>query len=240
MNNYNDEGIVLKKVKLQNQKYIITLFTKLKGKQTFYFQNSSKKSNLIKHIQSLYLINFSSKKGKISQLNQLKDISFNQNYKDIPFNIHKTFIMFFINDILNNTIIEEEVNDLKYEFIKNNLLLLDEIDVYYDFHIKFLIHYTKLLGITPLIKNKDYNYLDIENGEFKNINKSIKYQIEKKYSLYIKDIMLNKILYKSIIALNNIERREILNIVLKYYSIHLKDFKLPKSLDTLNEIYNDL
>lgn len=240
MESINDEGIVLRKVKLQNQKYIITIYTKKKGKQTFYFQNSTKNKNLIKLIQSLYIINFTSKQSKISQLPQLKEISFNENYKTIPFNIHKTFIVFFLNELLNNTIIEEEENLLKYQFIKNYILILDELESFSDFHIKFLIHYKKILGINPRMENKDFIYFDIENGDFKNNDRLIKYKIENKYALYIKDIMLNKITYKSIIKLTNKEKREIINIILKYYSIHLKDFRIPKSLETLNEIYNDL
>ena len=80
-------------------------------------------------------------------------------------------------------------------------------------------------------------FFDLENGCFSESLDStacISGQVTKDLSL----IIGTQFDYSNNVLHNVTRRREMIDLMLKYYMIHLPGFKIPKSLEILNELFS--
>lgn len=145
------QGIVLKTVKYSDSAVIATLYTDLFGRQSYFIRhvNKSKSRQKIGFLQALSLLKLECT-HKENNLNTVREINFIQPYTSIPFHPEKTAIAFFIAEVLEKTLKEEEANPVIFQFITDHLLALDKLEINLSwFHIFFLINLMKYLGIQP-------------------------------------------------------------------------------------------
>jgi|GEM_PF-6974727 len=129
-----------------------------------------------------------------------------------------------LKNVLINRFTDSEVKRLR------QLLAGIELnDKNFSAHIQFIILLTQNLGISPLLS--DEIYLNPEKGIFES---SISHHIFDK---------INSNLWKKILSngysttLSNKDRKNILESILVYYSIHVAEFRRPISLEVIQQIW---
>ena len=152
-------------------------------------------------------------------------------YNSIPFNHSKSAIALFLSEVLYLSLREEESNPVLFSFLMNSLQLLDTLDersVF--FHHWFLLHLTRYLGYFPpvqLFDGSDIISSDIQTFTSLSTGASTALRRIGNHAQGPPD--LSDVSYK--------ERNELLEGIIRYYSLHIDGFTRMKSLSVLQEVF---
>ena len=187
------------------------------------------------------------KKIKIGQLyfsvdsltytNRIKDAKIKTVYTTLHSDFIKSSLVFFVSEVLKNSIREEETNVELFEYIETTLLWLDAHEVIGNFHIVFLTKLTQYLGFYPDTSHVALEYFNLQEGVFQATSTNV-YCIKGEEVGQFKRFLGTTFEASMNIKLSKNIRRELLTMLLVYFELHLHGFRKPKSLSVLNEIFN--
>ena len=231
------KAIVLSFLKYGDSSLIIKCYTEKFGFKSFILKNSFskkyKKSHFIFLFNEIELV-FYSKKNNSLEL--IKEIHQGHIFNTIHTNIIKSSIITFIGEIVNQTLKNEETPDLSlYGFIKKSLIDLDSKDNYFsDFHLYFLLHFSKYIGFYPLENDSEFPYFIIKEGVF-----SLKANpVTMEVNAYLWKLLLRYEFKSSKNCFNISQRKQMLTEIITYFETHLSNFKKPISLDILKLLFD--
>jgi DNA repair protein RecO (recombination protein O) len=234
MATYSTEGIVLQKVDYSETSLILKVLTIDHGLKSFIFQGAKRKNKKGQLVSPLSILSISYFQRKESDLGKISSIELAHIYKNIPFNPIKSSVIFFINEVLQKTIKEEESNSPLYIFIKNSLQILDVQTNISIFPIKFLLELLKHLGYYPIIENNAL-FFDFLNGKLTKNEPNHPNYMKPDSTQFLLQIM-NSTLTSETLLIPSKDRKKIIYGILDYYKTVLGDFKALKSLDVLDAI----
>ncbi|MFL5729160.1 MAG: DNA repair protein RecO [Cytophagaceae bacterium] len=215
-------GIVISYIKYRETSLIARIYTEEFGLHSCLIngvRNKSSKSKiaLFQPLTLLDLILY----YKADGMSRISEIRCSYPYRSLHTDARKSAIAFFVKEILYKTLQEETSNPELYEFLDHSLKILDEsTDHYENFHLIFLLKLSSFLGFNP------ERLEDLMPGEWELLS-------EEENMLYTSIL---KSEYKSIIRMTNQTRRRFLDILLKFFSIHVSNFDRMNSLSVLQEL----
>lgn len=234
------KAIVLSKLKYKEQDIIVKCYTQQLGIQSFLVKNAlkSKKGKFnIAYFQALSLLDIEYDYKPNKSLHYLKELKLHYNYTTLHTNIIKSSISIFLSEILSHILKEEEENSELYQFLETSFLWFDQSDIDTNFHLMFLIELTKYLGFYPSEVDQSASYFDLEAGKFRK-NEIGSYCVSGETLTYLKQLLGIKFDVNKKFQMSLTQKRELLNMILLYFKLHLDGFKKPKSLDVLNQIFS--
>jgi DNA repair protein RecO (recombination protein O) len=236
------KAIVIQTTKFQDSSLIVKCYTQ-NGVKSYFLKGilkskSKKNKSKIAYFQKLTLLNIIANHNDKGNLNYIKEVTIEQPLHNIHTNIYKSTIALFLSEVLNYVLIEEEENSVLFSYLENSLIWLDTHDKTSNFHLLFLLKLTKYLGFYPKTNNyKTAFFFDLKEGIFTNKKPIDNYLTNKKLFLLKALIGINfDTLYK--LEFNVKERQEILQAILIYFSLHLPEFRKPKSLSVLQNVFS--
>jgi DNA repair protein RecO (recombination protein O) len=232
------KAIVISSIKYQEKSLIVKCFTQSDGLKSYFVRDafSSRKSNQkIAYFQPLTILEIEAVHKNKGTLENFKEIKIATPFHSIYSNIYKSTIVLFISEVLDHSIHEEEKNEQLFIFLEAALHWLDNNHEIANFHLILLLETTKYLGFYPDTSNVSKPFFEMSEGVFTPFN-AISSLSEHESNLLKKLIDLKFDNNQKIFHI--IERQIVLRILIDYYSIHLQDFKKPKSLDVLKEVFS--
>ena len=234
------KAIVLSSLKYGDTSLIVRCFTLEDGLRSYLLKGvlSAKKRKVkAAYFQPLTQLNIEANHNSKGNLNSIREVHIIHPYKHIYTNIFKQTIVLFLSEILSSTIQEEESNKSLFSFLETSFIWLDTNDKTSNFHLLFLLNLTKFLGFYPNITNSDFTYFNLMNGDFTETT------IEKEVVFGKNLIQFKKLLgtnFDSVetIKFNQQERQQVLQIIIRYFELHLDGFRPPKSLKVLETVFN--
>jgi len=238
MASFIDHCIVLKKIKLPQRKYIFLVFSKKNGCVSL-FSLSSKKQNavLLSQIGPLSCL-------RLASLLPLKKGGFRLDDFDVFFSpfaeIEKKRLplLFLIAEIVYSTIKVGYKNPLLYSFLQKSILFLTKDPFSSNFLLVFLFSFAKRLGFAckpnQVLEEKGY-FFSIENAQF--VSAPTPFFFSKKQVALFVLLLGTTFDTLSFVLINKNDRHFFLDVLLDYYSFHLEDFRRPKSIAVLKELY---
>lgn len=234
------EAIVISTIKYGDTSLIVKCLTASNGIKTYLLKGilASRKGKLkVAHFQPLTHLDILAVHKDKSNLQQLRETKINYPYKTIYTNPRKNAIALFLSEILNYALHEEEENNPMFQYITKALQWLDTHEAVSNFHILFLLHLTKYLGFYPNTTYENYPFFDLQEGNFvpsPSLNPTIKDQ----NIILLKAFLGTNFDDLHTIKINKESRQCLLDILIKYFQLHLYRFQKPKSLSVLNEVFN--
>lgn len=231
------KALVLKTTRYQEKSLIVKCYTLSQGLKTYFIPSaysSQKNNNKIGFFQTLNQLEITETPSKKSNFNYIKEVKLSYNYNTIYQNIYKSTILLFLSEILVQVIKEEEKNERLFTYIETSLMWLDNHDKISNFHLIFLLDLTKFLGFYPETSSISENYFDLQEGKFfsnktnTTLNTEESVLLKKLFQLQFSE---NKLIF------SHTERQNLLQLIIQFYKIHIQDFKLPKSLEILQEVF---
>ncbi len=235
------QGIVLQQIKYGDTSLICQIYTKDFGRKSFLFKGiRSKKSKIHSNIlQALFIINIQAyiKEGK--DLSLVKEASAEFIFTHFPYDIKKSAQAIFMAEILNKCLREEESNRVLFSFIRNSIEYFDLMETgSSNFHILFLIKLSQHLGFYPTGKLDPAEIVfDMKEGVYKDHLPGHPDFIDPVNSELLDEILNNNYDQLSDLELNQRTRNELLDLILKFYSIHIEGITRLKSYGVLREIF---
>lgn len=142
-------GIVLNYIKYKETSIISKIYTKKFGLKSYLINGvRTKKGKFnISSFQPLSLLELVVYENKNSEIGRIKELKFDKIYFSNHHVQKKISICLFISEVLLKLITFQVPDKNQFNFVRNSLIELDKIvDNYENFHIIFLIKFSKYLG----------------------------------------------------------------------------------------------
>lgn len=235
------KGIVLNSIKYSENSIIIKTYTNTSGLQSYIVKSVHSKKSRMKSglFQPLTVIDAVVYQGKKQGLQHIREITSCSKFEQIPYDIKKSAITFFIAELLYKCLREDSPNEELFDFIASSIDIIDRTnDRISDFHLLFMMELSKYLGFFPM-NNFDgkkiiFNLMD---GHFQENIPEHPYFAEECTSIH-----LNKLLNVSLNNFSEIRfpaeiRRELVQKMMDYYRIHINGFNALNSHLVLEEVF---
>ena len=173
-------------------------------------------------------------------MHTLKEFSVQYAPTDIHNNIIKSSIAIFLGEVLTTVLREESPQEELFTYIRDSIIYFDSRkEGYSNFHIAFLAGLCSFLGFEPGKEFSEENrYFDMNNGSFVFFPPTHGNYTGPEVSRVLARFFSSSWDDMDKIPLSGSERIEILEAILKYYSIHLPSLKKIKSLKVLKEVFS--
>ena len=236
------KGIVLHQIKYSDSGIIAQLYTRKFGRQSFLIRGmrnrKSGKHNIL--FQPMYVLDLEISYKESREMNVLKEFSVSYSPYDIYSDIKKSSVAIFLGEVLTSVLREESPHEELFEYIEQSIIYFDRCrEGYANFHIAFLAGLSSFLGFEPGMRQDEHDsFFDMTNGIFVPVPPVHGNYANPEISNILARIFLAS--YDSIrnITLNGSQRNEVLDTLIKYYSLHLSGLKRINSLEILKEVFS--
>jgi len=222
------EVFLLSYTKYGDHDAVLHCFCRENGFESFFakgiYAPRNKKKAFLFPLNELLLYT-SDKKKNIQNVLKIEQ----KNTESFSSDVRKSSILFFISDLLNQVLRNENQNLGIYSEISIFLSQL-QIDNFQS-HLIFIFRLLKQQGLQPLFSDK--TYLNPETGNFEDVE--VHHFFNKTISDIWKDLITTQDPYS--IKLSRMEKQNFLDSVLIYFHYHFTDFREPRSLEIIKEIF---
>jgi DNA repair protein RecO (recombination protein O) len=234
-------SIVLHQLKYTDSGIVVQVYTKKFGRLSFLIKGigNKKAGKHNVHFQPLFILDLVLYYKESRGMQVLKEFSVSYAPADIYNNIKKSCVALFLGEVLTTVLKEESPHEELFYFLKESVIYFNNCkEGFSNFHIAFLAGLSSFLGFEPGKRNNAENiFFDMVNGRF--------VPVPPVHGIYasqdISDILAAffNLSYDRVdsIILTGAKRNEVLEVILKYYSIHLPSLKKINSLKILKEVF---
>ena len=233
------KGIVFHQIKYSETSIIAKIYTEAFGLQSYLIKGArSRKTKINALLQHLSLVEIVSNHKAKSDLQHLKEIRSACQYSSIPFDIIKSSITVFINELNYKSIQEEEPNKALFDFIYGAMQWLDlSTDAFVNFHLIYALKLSSFLGFYPRGIYSPYSsFFDLEEGCFTNQQPFHSNYITDKEAELFSDLTEYSLENINELKLTNPQRNRLLDHLIWYYQLHLPNIGNMKSPEVLRAV----
>lgn len=232
------KALVLSSLKYGDTSKIVKFYTQEHGIKSFIAKGIySKKNKTNAFFHPLNAVELVYEDRNQSSLLYFKEIRQDVYYQSLYNSPQKVTIVLFLAEVLNSVLNEEENNSSLFEYLSNALQIFDQRKINFaDFHLWFLFNLTQFLGFYPHL-NSNQNYFDLREGISTN-SKPADIFISKDELLLFEKLSVLEFNEDKLIIFNKIQRNSVLETLLRYYELHISNFRRPKSLDVLRVVFD--
>ncbi len=244
---HKTKGIVLKSVKYGETSLVVTMFTELFGIQTYMVngvRTTKKSSSKAAMFQSAALLDMEVYHSEQKSMHRIKECNWSFLYQSVLSEVVKNGIALFMVELLQKTLREPEQNADLFYFCEDALQQLDESSaaIAANFPLFFSLHLPQFYGfrmsnIEDSLMQQEDVFLDLQEGIFTNHPPNHPHYMGREDALITAELL--KIMQPhelSEIKLNQGQRRILTLRYMDYYSLHLSDFGVLKTLQVLHEV----
>jgi len=237
---HQTRGIALHSTKYSETSSVVKIYTELFGLQSYLIkgirkQNARMKPGLFQPLTLLDLVVYHKEK---SSLQNLKEANYAHPYQSIPFDIRKSSVALFINELIYKTIHEEEPHPELFSFFYNSCLHLDQTGEHFSFfHLVFSLHLTRYLGCMPQLNFSEKTpILNLREGTFQGSIPEHRDFLSAGVSRQIYQLLLTPENTPFSMHLSAKTRDLILEAILVYYRLHVPGFREMQSHQVLHTV----
>ncbi|MGK0414662.1 MAG: DNA repair protein RecO (recombination protein O) [Polaribacter sp.] len=236
----NTKAIVLSTIKYGDTSLIVKCYTEEEGVKTYLIRGvlkPKKKGIKVAYFQPLTQLKIVANHNSKNTLNAIKEVQVNHPYKTIHSDIVKQSMVLFLSEVLSSSIQEEEQNKTLYSYLETAFIWLDTHDKIVNFHLLFLLNLTGFLGFYPDLSEKDKIGFNLLEGNFSDStqDKNVIYRNDFYQFKKLLGINFNRL---EAVSYSKDERQLVLQMIIKYFTLHLDSFRNPKSLQILETVFS--
>ncbi|MBC8085098.1 MAG: DNA repair protein RecO [Hymenobacter sp.] len=229
-------GIVLSYIKYRETSIIARVYTERLGVQS-YVVNGVRKAKppgriaLFQPLTLLELVAYTSRNGGLTRLSEFRCP---ESYRSIPYEVQKSSVALVLSEILSHAVQEEEENEPLFNFLHDSLLAFDQqASGYENFALYFLLHLATYLGF------------GVETGEELTTQVAFAATVPtalgggptvlrlREFEQYLDELLQNP---THTAIPNGRTRRELLDVLIRYYQLHVERLGEVRSLAILSEV----
>jgi DNA repair protein RecO (recombination protein O) len=235
-------GIILHQIKYTDSGIIAQLYTRKFGRQSFLIKGmrnrKAGKHNIL--FQPMFILDLEMYYKASREMQVLKEFSVFFTPYDIYSNIKKSCVAIFLGEVLTSVLREESLHEEMFDYIEESIIYFDRCkEGFANFHIAFLAGLSSFLGFEPGPRtNKNDSFFDMTNGIFVPIPPVHGNYATREVSNILADFFVSSYDTVSNIILTGTLRNEVLETLVRYYSLHLPGLKKINSIEVLKEVFS--
>jgi len=240
---HSTRGIVFHSTRYAETSLIVKIYTALFGLQSYLVRGVRNPKSKIKPglFQPLTLLDLVVYHKERNSLQSVKEIRLAHPYQSIPYDIRKSSVVLFMNELVYKSIKEEEPNPSLFEFLWGACLELDGTsNPVSNFHIWVALQLCNHLGIFPQSNySSRFPIFNLREGMFQPAIPEHPHYLDQRSSLLLHSLLesCRSGPYQSSEKLiKPDERNHILETILLYYQLHLPGFKGLQSHHILHTV----
>ncbi|MFT3949326.1 MAG: DNA repair protein RecO [Agriterribacter sp.] len=237
------KGIVLRTVTYGETSIIALIYTELFGIQSYLVNGvrTSRKSALKGNLfQPASILDMEVYHNELKNLQRIKEAKWHYLFQQVFFNVYKNAVAMFITELLQKVLKQPENNPDLYAFIEDAYIQLDSVDakITVNYPGFFAIHLSAFLGSGIQDNYSTQNpILDLQEGRFVKEIPPHYFYADGEAAFAISQLQKAMQPHELPgIILNNIIRRQVLDAVIQFYTLHVNDFGAMRSLPVLKEV----
>lgn len=236
---HRTRGIVLHSVKFSETSLIVRIYTEAFGIQSYMVKGARSPKSKFKPVffQPMTLLELVVYRKERNVLQSIREIRMPHPYQSVPFDIRKSSISLFMDEVVYRSLREEEPNPSLFVFLWDSCLLLDKADEpFHHFHLLFAMKLTRHLGFRPRTEcTRESCYFNLAEGTFQ--------------PLFVADVCLDRegsqtwrrldewpLETPAVPGLAPKDRDAMLDAVLRYYRFHLPGLSGFHSAEVLHQV----
>jgi len=237
---HKTKGIVLKTIKYGESSVISKIYTEQFGLQTYIINSvrSSKSKNKASLLQPLTLLDMVVYHRENKNMHRISEMKNAFIFTSILFDNIKRTITLFLEEILLKSIREEEPNKDQFGYLWFSIQHLDQTThSVANFPLHFMLQFSRHLGFYP---NGDYSrstpYFDMQEGCFTVALPDHIYVVKSPLAEKITELIRCRPDEIHSISFVPGQRKELVNLMVDYYRLHLEQFydiRSPKILEDI-------
>ncbi len=235
-------AIVLKTIKYSETSLVVKAYTEQFGLKSFLVRGVRKKhsKNSSNLFQSLHIIEIVFPEKQSSSLIIPREISPGYSFHSIPFDLHKSSVILFMNELIYRSVHEEEPNPELFQFLYHSIVNIDETqNRVANAHLVFSFQLTMYLGFSPLGGfTPEKPYFLLREGVFSKYSPEDDFSLNQDESELLYSLLTADLENCHLIEISGTARNRMLEIIILYYQLHLIGFGEIKSLDVLNQVFH--
>lgn len=235
-------ALVLRTVRYTDSRIIVSLFTEHYGMISAAVRisrgvNSGRRCALW---QILNVVEVNVDYRASVELQKLGDVSIPSPWHELPYHPYKASISMFLGEFLYHSLKNEGENRALFSFLENSLRWLDSAEGgFSNFHLFLMIRMTRFIGILPSMEGsaRDKVY-DLRGACFSSVLPPHGQYVDANEAALIPVLLEMNYSQMHRLRLSRNERWHMLDVLLKYYRLHMPGFGELQSLDILCEIFS--
>lgn len=237
---HKTRGIVLKTTFYGDTGVVVQVFTEKFGIQS-YIINGVRKAKAkvnMNMLQPLHLLEMVVYFKANTGIQRIKEVQPSPVFRSIPYDIIKSTIVMFLNEVLYKSIRQQHTDEQLFDFIYSSIAWFDETtDASINFHLAFLLKLTRYLGFAPSTESKiNQHFFDLQEGAFSSRPPIHPYYMDKTDALIFIALFSVPMEKLQDLQLSKADRRSILNKILLFYTLHTASFGEIRAHQVLEEV----
>lgn len=236
------EAIVLHSLKYGETRLIVDLYTRETGRLSCIVPlPKTPRSRLKKQFfQPMTLLEVEIDLRQRVQLQKLKDARLLVAWTSIPFSPEKLALSLFVAEFLYHALRSEQRDEPLFTYISDAIQWLDTVEIgFANFHLTFLMRMSRFLGFYPNLDDYvDGCVFDLRAATFSLLTPTHRDFLQPDDARRIHTLMRMDFPTMHLYRLSRMDRNRIVDVLLRYYSLHIPQFPELKSLSVLKELWN--
>ena len=240
---FKTSAIILRTVKYGETSLVVSAFTELFGLQTYMVNGvrTAKKTGLKASLyQPASVVEMEVYHNERNSMHRIKEINRIHVFKNILTDVVKNSVAIFLMELLYKLLKQPEQNSDLFYFCEDSFLQLDEATPHVTANLPlfFALHISHFFGFKIDDNyNKDYLFLDLQEGNFVNERPHHPHFMEGENASFTAELLRIMLPVElDDIKMNHLKRRELLAKYMEYYSLHMHDFGTMKTLLVMQEV----
>jgi DNA repair protein RecO (recombination protein O) len=231
-------GIVLSYLKYRETSIIARIYTERLGVQS-YVVNSVRKAKppgriaLFQPFTLLELVAYTPKGN--STLSRLSEYRCAEPFQTLPYDVQKSSVVLFLSEVVARAIREEEENEPLFRFLHDSMLAFDQqTSGTENFALIFLLHFANYLGFGVASGSELVDQVMMAGHAPTSYGATGPAMLRlREFEQYFDGLMQAP--FQSTIPNGRI-RRELLDVLIRYYQLHVEQLGEIRSLDILSQV----
>lgn len=234
-------GIALKVTNYSENSVVAQIYTEKLGLQS-YLINGARKPKAKIHIsllQPLHLLDMVVYVKDNGSLQRIKEAQPNPLLQNIPFDIGKSAVSMFLNEILYKVLKQQSSDPHLFQFIQQSIIWLDTTELpIFNFHLCFLMKLSRFLGYTPSINQDRKPFFDLVEGTFTDLPPTHTYTLQEPHTSLFHAILTSKYEDSHTIKIKQEDRKYLLQQCINFFKLHTENFGEINSLIIMEEVFH--
>ena len=232
-------ALVISSLKYGEADLIVKCYTRQAGLKSYLLRGvlKSKKGKIKKALfLPLSLLEIEANHKDTRNLEYIKEARLLVPYQELHTDVIKQALVMFLAEVLQYSIQEEEPNTPLFDYLAESFVWLDGAESYANFHIVFLLEMSRFLGFYPDTMTIEEPCFHLQEGRFTPPLIDPLCNCEEVASVF-KGYFGIDFDASTRVKVPKSDRLEVLNLLLRYYQLHLQNYKTPQSLTVLNQLF---
>ena len=234
-------AIVLRALRYGESKMVVDTFTRECGRLSFMVSVPQKARSRVKkqYFQPLAQLDMECEVRPSRELQRIREVGMACAYASLPFDSCKLSIAMFVAEFLCHALRGEQHGGPLFDYVADSLQWLDgAAEGYANFHLAFLMRLTRFLGFYPNLGGyAPGDFFDLRSGGFCHSQPLHADCLGQADAALVGLMMRMDYATMHLFRLSRGERNRMVEVIIRYYRIHLPGFPEPRSLAVLRELF---